>query len=121
MSLIDLQRTCRVIWTGKPFESLQPFVIEIATLLNAGPGGQPKMSLGSSLIYESMNDIAIRYGTVAIEEGGAGNIQAGAGPITVNGKDGGKYTVWFASMSNRMLAEEEEIVVTASWHVSAVV
>ena len=118
MSLIYLRRRCRVVWTGDPFESLKGFTIQVSTLLN---GGEPIMNHGSQWMYDnSQPDLAIGYGTVGIEEFDAGNIMAGAGPITVNGNDGRSYKVWFQSMNNRMLSEQEEITVLARWHVSAV-
>lgn len=121
MSLIYLRRRCRVIWTGDPFGSLKSFTIQVATLLNAGQNGEPIMNHGNQFMYDdSDSDLAIGYGTVGIEEFDDGNIMAGAGPITVEGQDSLKYKVWFSSMNNRMLAEEEEITILARWRVATV-
>ena len=89
MDLIYLRRSCRVIWTGSPFASLEGFSIQIATALNAGAGGSPVLSPSSQWMYEDqIPDLAIGYGDVGIVEHSKGNIWAGAGPITTKGHDG---------------------------------
>lgn len=121
MSLTYLRRRCRVIWIGDPFVSLEQFHIQVATLLNAGQNGDPVMNHGNQFMYDDSHpDLVIGYGKVGIEEFDDGNIMAGAGPITVEGKDGLKYKVWFSSMNNPMLAEEDEITILARWHVTTV-
>ena len=121
MALIYLRRRCRVIWEGKPFESLKRFSIQVSTLLNA-PGGDPIMSFGSQYMHDDqIPDLAIGYGTVGIEEFSDGNIMAGAGPITVEGQDSRNYKVWFQAINNPILAEQEEITILAKWHVAAAV
>ena len=119
MSLLTSPRRIRVIWHGSPFESLKNpgFSIQVSAMINSGAGGEPINRRATQWMYnDQVPDLAIDFGLVGIEEFGEGNVVAGAGPITVEGK-----TVWFSSHYNRMLAEEEEITVLARWHVSAVV
>ena len=123
MPLIFSRRNCRVILHGDPFVSLKGFSIKVATILNAGSGGEPIMNPSSQWMYDDQQpDLRLSYGDVGIEEFSEGNIWAGAGPITVDGRDGrSSYKVSFAAFVNRMLAEEEEITVLARWNVTAVV
>lgn len=123
MELTYLRRRCRVVWHGKPFESLEPFTINVATMLNAGAHGSPIMTPSNQwMLDDQIPDLAIGYGNVGIEEFGEGSIWAGAGPILVHGKNGGPaYEVSFASFTNRILAEEEEIEILARWRVTATV
>ena len=124
MSLIYLNRRIRLVWTGDPFASLHlpdapGFTIHVATSLKPSPTSSP--ILENQYMYDdSVPDLMIGYGNVGIEEFTDGNVVAGAGPITVPGKDGGSYQVWFASHNNGILAEQDEITVIAQWRVTAV-
>jgi hypothetical protein len=120
MSLIYLNRRIRLVWTGDPFASLDGFTIQVATALKPSPTSSP-IHANQYMYDDQVPDLAIGYGNVGIEEFTDGNVVAGAGPITVAGKDGRSYQVWFASHNNGMLAEDPEITVVAQWRVTAVV
>lgn len=122
MSLIYLNRRIRLVWTGDPFASLHEtgFTIQVATYLKPSPTSSP-IHANQYMYDDQIPDLMIGYGNVGIEEFTDGNVVAGAGPITVPGKDGGSYQVWFQSRNNGILAEEDEITVVAQWRVTAVV